>query len=411
MGLKMVESNKKIFYLRADNGTQDLIGGGSVAHTLGVIKGFLNHGYHVVCASSAMHKVLTSVKHQNFSCHYLTVPYSFVRFGFKISCILSNIVFYYKLRKLFETDRIHLIYQRYSMLNVVGVWLSKKYKVPLVLEYNGSEVWVDEHWSPAKIRMSWLLRIAENYNLRHANKIIVVSQVLKDQLLERRVDASKIELNLNGVDVELFNPARLINQRSMARRELNVEEKFLVGFSGTFGPWHGIDVLSTIIPKAVKQHKRLHFLLMGDGPLKDKLMSRVLETNASEGVTFVGMLHVSEMPYYLSACDAFICPTQPNKDGSRFFGSPTKLFEYMAMGKPVVASDLEQLAQVLDIPICKPLLITPHEHDKFYEALVSLMNMDIHQHYEIGVALQQKVEHYTWHAHVARMIASIEKLV
>lgn len=312
---------------------------------------------------------------------------------------------------MFDKHQIHLIYQRYSMLNVLGVWLSKKYKVPLVLEYNGSEVWVDEHWSETKIRMSWLLRLVEYYNLRYAHKVIVVSQALKDQLLARGISADKIEINLNGVDVELFNPAQLINQREMARRELNVEGKFLVGFSGTFGPWHGIDVLSTIIPKAVKQHKRLHFLLMGDGPLKSKLMSQFLEANISEGVTFVGMLHVSEMPYYLSACDAFICPTQPNKDGSRFFGSPTKLFEYMAMGKPIVASDLEQLSQVLDIPICKPLLITPHEHDKFYEALVWLMDMDIRQHYEIGIALQQKVGDYTWHAHVARMIESIDKLV
>ncbi len=55
----------------------------------------------------------------------------------------------------------------------------------------------------------------------------------------------------------------------------------------------------------------------------------------------------SEAPTYLAISDIVVSPTVPNPDGSPFFGSPTKLFEYMAMGKPIVASDLDQIGEVL----------------------------------------------------------------
>lgn len=60
------------------------------------------------------------------------------------------------------------------------------------------------------------------------------------------------------------------------------------------------------------------------------------------------MVPPKEAREYLSACDAFLSATQPNPDGSPFFGSPTKLFEYMSLGKPIIASDLEQIAQVIN---------------------------------------------------------------
>lgn len=407
----MSNNRKKILFLRADHGTQDVIGGGSVAHTLGVIKGFLYFNYDVLCVSSAMHTVLAPLRHEQFKFVALKIPYSFNRLGFKMASLLSNIVFYYQINKLLASEKVHLIYQRYTMLSFIGVWLSRKYKLPLVLEFNGSEVWVDENWSHRNVRMKWLLHIVENYNLRHAHKIVVVSQVLKDQLIERGFKPEKIEINLNGVDIDLFCPARLMLERKRVRQELRVMERFVIGFSGTFGPWHGVDVLAYVIPKIIRKHKRAHFLMMGDGPLKNQLMSIVKEGNLYSRVTFVGMLHVAEMPSYLAACDAFMCPTQPNKDGSRFFGSPTKLFEYMAMGKPIVASDLEQLSQVIDMPLCKPFMVDPGNLDEFFVAVERLLALNAQEHYEIGFALREKVEQYTWHAHVERMIKSIEHLM
>src|SRR5437868_5300605 len=224
----MTEIKKRILFLRADHGTQDLVGGGSVAHTLGVIRGFLHFNYEVLCVSSAMHTVLCTLKYPGFTFVKLSVPYSFNRFGFKIASLLSNIVFYYKINRLLTREKVDLIYQRYSMLSFIGVWLSRKHKLPLVLEFNGSEVWVDENWSHHNVRMKWLLRIVENYNLRCAHKIVVVSQVLKDQLVKQGFQDDKIEINVNGVDIETFSPARLHKHRRQVRKDLRVQEKFVI---------------------------------------------------------------------------------------------------------------------------------------------------------------------------------------
>ena len=87
--------------------------------------------------------------------------------------------------------------------------------------------------------------------------------------------------------------------------------------------------------------------MIGDGLLKDHA-EEVLKKYIKQGkVIFTGKIPQDQAPDYLSACDAFLCPTQPNADGTRFFGSPTKLFEYMSMAKIIIASDLEQLSEVI----------------------------------------------------------------
>ncbi len=399
-------SNKKnILYLRTDLGTKDLIGGGSVAHTLGVVKGLLHRGHWVICASSAMHKVLDDMDHPQFLHVPLHVPSLFSLFGFKISCLFSNLIFYYKIEKLIKEQKVDLIYQRYSMLNMVGVWLYQKYSIPFILEFNGSESWVDAHWSTArKLRLTRLIEKVEQYNLKFAQKVIVVSQVLKEQLIERGIQADKIQVNPNGVDNDQFNSTRLIDERKIVRKQLQLEQKFVIGFSGTFSYWHGVDLLGCLIPKVIKQEKRVHFLLMGDGPLKEQLTRIIKQEQGAHGVTFTGMLHTDQMPAFLAACDAYICPTQSNKDGTRFFGSPTKLFEYMAMGKPIIASRLEQIAEILTLDNVQSLLVEANDYEGFVQAIVDLVHMHHQDCDKLGRALQQRVQRYSWHEHVDRIL-------
>jgi glycosyltransferase involved in cell wall biosynthesis len=290
--------------------------------------------------------------------------------------------------------------------------LSTVEKVPLILEYNGSEVWVDKNWSQGRwLKFTWLIALIEKFNLRHAHLVVVVSQALKDDLLARGIDGAKILVNPNGVDTNLYDPAKLVNEREEIRKKLNIENKFVFGFIGTFSQWHGIEILADMIPAVCKNNQKAHFLLIGDGPLKEFLQSK-LATMPPDNVTFVSTIPSREAREYLAACDAFLCPTLPNPDGSPFFGSPTKIFEYMSMGKPIIASDIGQLSELLQpaVRLTEDFVdgigvLTVPESKRFMRAAQSLVESSDEQKLRMGSNARKKVEeNYTWSHHAQNII-------
>jgi glycosyltransferase involved in cell wall biosynthesis len=401
---------KKILYLRTDLVSQELVAGGSVTHTVGVIDGFKEQGYSVVCASSCMKTILEEMSLEQL--HMLKLPSWLSVLRWKMSCLLSNAFFFFQVRPLIKQQVFSFIYQRYSVLNCVGVLLSTVEKVPLILEYNGSEVWVDKNWSQGRwLKFTWLIALIEKFNLRHAHLVVVVSQALKDDLLARGIDGAKILVNPNGVDTNLYDPAKLVNEREEIRKKLNIENKFVFGFIGTFSQWHGIEILADMIPAVCKNNQKAHFLLIGDGPLKEFLQSK-LATMPPDNVTFVSTIPSREAREYLAACDAFLCPTLPNPDGSPFFGSPTKIFEYMSMGKPIIASDIGQLSELLQpaVRLTEDFVdgigvLTVPESKRFMRAAQSLVESSDEQKLRMGSNARKKVEeNYTWSHHAQNII-------
>lgn len=389
---------KTILYLRTDIGTRELSSGGSVTHTLGVIDGFLKQGTTIYCASSAMHTLLHEKKGIIFK--PLTMPRWCRWFGCKITSLLSNVRFVITTMWFMRNIPIDYIYQRYSMLCIVGVLMAKLKKKPLILEFNGSEVWVDMHWSPQKkISLTWLIAWFERYNVRHATRIIVVSAVLKDMLTQQGVDSAKIVVNPNGVDTDLFDPQCYAHRRHTIRAAYGMQDRYVFGFIGSFSYWHGVELLSALMPRLLAHKPQAHFFLIGTGPLLAQLKKGVQMHGIQDHVTFVGALPYAQAPVYLSACDAYLCPSQPNTDGTPFFGSPTKLFEYMSMGKPIIASDVDQLRDIIDTTI--GFLVPPDDVNGFVKAAGELMERDQQEQQSMGdQARHRAVERHSWHHHV-----------
>ncbi len=196
--------NKTILYLRTDICDEELIAGGSVAHTLGVLQGFTDLGYEVLCASSCMQGLL---KKQNLKqCVKLYNP-EWLRFlRWKINSFLSSFFFFFQVRELLKKGDVLFMYQRYSLLNMTGVLLKWVYKKKLILEYNGSEAWIASNWIAKKrwLTFEWLMKKVELLNIQNANTIVVVSQVLKEELVDRGVSKQRILVNPNGVDANVY---------------------------------------------------------------------------------------------------------------------------------------------------------------------------------------------------------------
>jgi len=287
--------------------------------------------------------------------------------------------------------------------------------------------WIDLNWGgkPSWRKFAWLSSWVERINLKHATIITCVSRVLKEELVARGIDANKIVVNPNAVDTHDFNPARLVSDRDEIRAQLDVKDCYVFGFVGTFSAWHGINMLAEMIPQVVARTPQTHFLLIGDGPMLSSLKSQ-LERAGIDGkyVTFTGMVPQHEAKRYLAACNAFLCPTQPNVDGSKFFGSPTKLFEYMSMAKPIIASDLEQLSEILS-PAVKwsggslpknitnelAIVIPPKDVEGFVKAACQLAAADSSLSAAIGENARKKaLQDHTWHEHVRIITAHIKRV-
>jgi len=315
-----------------------------------------------------------------------------------------NIRFIAAVYKVLAQKRPRLLYQRHGRFLFAGALLSRLMGIPLVLEYNASEDWMAKHWDPARF-IPWL-RLCERVSVKAASLIVVVSNPLKQQLMEVGVSAERILVNPNAVDPEWFHPncggAKL-------RQDLGIQaEEVVVCFVGTFSYWHGVAVLEQAIRSLMNRTERpgclLKFLLVGDGPLAPQLRN-ALDPYARSGlVTFTGAIPHKSVRMYLDAADILVSPHVPMPGGRSFFGSPTKLFEYMAMGKAIAASALDQIADVLE-HARTALLVKPGEPGELAEAIQRLA-ADAQLRIELGRnARETALTHHTWQQNARRVLA------
>lgn len=391
----------KIAYIRTDHWFGTNKAGGSVGHTAGVANAFHELGYDIFFISTDTLELLNE-KIQV----YLTRPsYSFFCNLPEVPELAYNLKLIKEAERIFLAEKPNLIYQRYSLNNYSGIILSRKFNIPFIIEYNGSFVWMGKHWGRALtfVKVAETIEIA---NLHAADLIVVVSKPMKDELIERGIEERKILVNPNGVNPERYSPEV---DGSSIRKEYNLVDNIVIGFIGTFGHWHGADVLAEAVKHVVQSNQNVHFLFIGDGLLMPKVKEIVKSDNIESFVTFTGLIPQEEAPEYLAACDLLASPHVPNPDGTPFFGSPTKLFEYMAMGKGIVASDLDQIGEVLKHNH-NAILVEPGNVDQLVEGIFTLAeDKDLRE--RLGKqAREDVIRNYTWEKNAKSVMRAIEGL-
>ena len=300
------------------------------------------------------------------------------------------------------------------------MFIAKMKNIPFILEFNSSDVWKIKNWKNNdtflkrifktiyyKIFKLPIVSTIEKYNLSNAAHIIVVSEALKNILLKFGVNENKIIINPNGIDERKYNPRIKCDD---VKQKYNLENKIIIGFIGTFGQWHGAENIALAFGKLLKKSpeykNKTKLFMIGDGVMMPIVKKHILEFDLQENVVLTGLIPQEQGAKFLSACDILINATVPNPDGSEFFGSPTKLFEYMAMGKAIICSDMAQMSEILEHNKTA-YMVEPGNIDELATAMKELAD-DGELRQRLGDSARDEViQKYTWDKHADKILKAI----
>ena len=395
--------NPACVYLRTDHWF-GLAAGGSVGHVRGVVGGLRSLGLaaHVVTTED-----LGGLGPDD-AVHVVEPRYELGRNIPELPEMLYSEACAGRVAACWREWSPSFVYQRYSLGDTTGVRLRRRFGVPLVCEYNGPLAWVARRWGRRRLLHEGLLQRIERLNVRAADLVVVVSEALRRELLGRGVRDEVILVNPNGVDTSQYSPSV---DGGPVRQRYGLGGKVVVGFIGTFGRWHGAEVLADAFARLLREgpehRERVRLLLVGDGVTMPLVKERLRAGGVEQETVLAGLVPQAEGPRYLAAADILVAPHVPNPDGTPFFGSPTKLFEYMAMGKGIVASDLGQIGEVLahDGTGC----LAPPGDAEALAAGLRLLIEDEPRRRRLGAAALREAQRYTWREHTRRMLERLRE--
>lgn len=387
------KEKRKVLFLRPDLGG-GAKAGGSVSHVKGMVRAFCKAGYDVIYVSDAVSDLLP-----NEVVQIPIPPSSRLDFVDEFQLLEYDRDLQRHLKTIIAHHKPDLLYQRHALFSVAAGEAARAFHLPLILEANDSEVWVKKRWS--RLFFERLAVRCEHRVLHSAARVAVISHRVSEQLQPYGLPQERLLLNPNGVDPEEFHPDI---DGGLIRSQFGITNQIVVGFIGTFTRWHGVETLFEAASIVCQNHPSISFLLIGDGDLRPTLEKQA-EAYGTRMI-FTGLVPHPDAPQHLAACDILVSPHLGFEDGTAFFGSPTKLFEYMAMGKAIIASRLEQIAEVIRDRE-NGLHMEPGNALQLSDLLVKLSN-DQSLRERLGAqARKDVVAHYTWDRNVERISAAL----
>lgn len=283
-----------------------------------------------------------------------------------------------------------LVYTRLPQASTLAAWRG----VPTIFEL---------HDLPSGTMGPWLLR--RFLKAPGARRLVVNTNHLADEIRKRfQLPEEKDFLLLapNGVDLDRY--VKLPNP-SAARKDLGLTEGFTAGYTGHLYAGRGIELILDLARKLPK----MRFLLVGGRP--EDVIQRKHEAHDLTNVHFAGFVPNAELPRYQAACDVFLMPHGKKVAGSSGvdiaeFTNPLKMFEYLACGRPILASDLPILREILSE---ENAIILPGREPKAWVDALNGLQKSSKRRAELSRAGKKTVAQFSWENRARRVLQGIEK--
>jgi glycosyltransferase involved in cell wall biosynthesis len=228
--------------------------------------------------------------------------------------------------------------------------------------------------------------------IRRVEKIVCNSKGTAEEFAKRGF--MNILSLRNGVDPEAFQ--EVTESKAELRKKLFLSHGRLALYAGHLYPWKGVD---TVVETAALLSD-VNFVAVGGTQEDIEKYKRIVESRGLTNIQFIGYKEKGEMPRYLKAADVLLLPNIPSTKESQFYTSPIKMFEYMASGNPIVASDLPSLREVLTEK--NSILVAPGNAAALSSGISEAL--DPLRGERLGETAQKDVLEYSWSTHAKKLL-------
>jgi len=291
-----------------------------------------------------------------------------------------------------------VVHERNGLYKAGVAMACKRLQLPYLLFFDADEILEhDLAGRPLHGILRWRARRIIRFTLQTADGIVCVTTFAKQHLARAwGVPPQKVAVFPNGVDVERYRPYP--EHRTEIRSWLGTGDAPLIVFAGTFQPWHDIKTLLHAFAGLLESDPRALLALVGDGETRGSMAEYARSLGVGRSVRLTGAVSQDEVARVVSAADVAVCPSPK----VQLWGSPMKLFEYMASGTALVASDLPQIAEVVQDGV-NGLLVPPGDAPALRVALKRLID-DPALSARLGRrAREDAVRNHSWDRYASRL--------
>ncbi len=300
-----------------------------------------------------------------------------------------------KLASAIWKKRPDAIYERANVYTLSGVWASCLFSLPLILEVNAPLA--EERGKFGGLALPKIARWSEELAWRAADHVLPVTRVLGDLIEKAGASSSRILVTSNGIDMDKFSvpegPDRCLLPSSFGPGPV-------LGFVGYVRTWHGLpQIVELLAHDPVLSHANL--LIVGDGPGVPDIVRQAGELGIAGRLCVTGIVARDKLAPYISLFDVALQPEVTP------YASPLKLFEYMALGRAIVAPNSPNIREIL-VDGTDALLFEPNDAASLARTIRSLAaDPDLRE--SLGSAAARKIvdDDITWARNARRVISLI----
>jgi len=300
----------------------------------------------------------------------------------------------------------NLVYVRHGSPSMAAVIIGKALRIPICLEINDILTKRAELGGINFVRNLWT-KFYETVSFPLADRIFPVTEGIADWIQEEyRPQIGRVITMPNGVNVERFHPSDMLKCRTNYRLS---QSALIVGYLGSLFKWAGLEYLIEAAALIVSVHPTAFFIIGGgEEPYYSWLTRRVNSKKLAPHFKFFGPIGWDDAASFIGSMDVCVAPAFFNNLLSGI--SSQKVFAYLACGKPVVASDIPGLGDMLEkerIGVSFPM----GDHRSLAEAIIDLLS-NKEQLKEMGEKGRDfVVQNHAWEVIVDKLEESFQSLI